>query len=165
MKYQKTRTLLALVVGLTSACAAEAGDGRTDALRSGQEAPPAQLDCPPGPVGPILVEFACDSLWIETCRELSNVVLEFADGSRQKFDDLKGHTGEFAGTGEHEGKEVVRVWVKAGGNLSGEGPGYGTRFDAPDDVCTPAEPPAEEPPAEEPPAEEPPGEPDPVEVI
>ncbi|MDQ3232682.1 MAG: hypothetical protein M3Q07_12760, partial [Pseudobdellovibrionaceae bacterium] len=63
-------------------------------------------------------------------KDLSNVVLAFADGSHQKFEGLTGHDSQFAGTGEHAGKEIVTVWVKAGANFSGDGPGYGQRFDA-----------------------------------
>lgn len=46
------------------------------------------------------------------------------------------------------GGTVVGVWVKAGENHSGDGPGYGERFDAPEGACTPlppAEPPADVP--------------------
>ena len=37
----------------------------------------------------------------------------------------------FAGIGEHAGKEIVGIWVKSGCNASGDGPGYGERFDSP----------------------------------
>lgn len=46
-------------------------------------------------------------------KALSNVVVKFADGER------------FAGD-----REIVTVWVKAGNNVSGDGPGYGERFEA-----------------------------------
>jgi hypothetical protein len=95
-----------------------------------------EVECPGGPTGPIEVEFDCASIDVASpCRELSNVVLEFADGTHEKFDDLSGHSGTFAGTGDNEGKEIVGVWVKAGNNASGDGPGYGERFDAPGDLC------------------------------
>lgn len=61
------------------------------------------------------------------------MVLEFADGTKQKFDDLDGHTGIFMGTGSHSGKSIVGVWVKSGCNNSGDGPGYGERLDNPGD--------------------------------
>jgi hypothetical protein len=61
---------------------------------------------------------------------ISNVVLQFADGSRQRFEDVtSGHSGSFSGTGSHAGKRISTVWVKAGANFSGDGPGYGQRFD------------------------------------
>lgn len=64
-------------------------------------------------------------------KDLSNVVLEFTDGSTQRFEGLSGHTATFAGTGENAGKKIARAWIKAGPNFSGDGPGYGERFEAP----------------------------------
>jgi hypothetical protein len=73
------------------------------------------------------------SVVIESTKDLSNVVLEFDDGSQHKFDGLnQGRTGTFAGVGQHAGKVIAGVWVKSGCNQSGDGPGYGERFDAPD---------------------------------
>jgi hypothetical protein len=60
---------------------------------------------------------------------ISNVVLQFADGSRQRFEDVERHVASFSGTGSHAHKEIAVVWVKAGPNFSGDGPGYGDRFD------------------------------------
>jgi hypothetical protein len=51
-------------------------------------------------------------------RDLSNVVLRFADGTTQKFDGLKGRTGTFQGTGANSGKVVVGAWIKSGNNFS-----------------------------------------------
>jgi len=76
------------------------------------------------------------SVFVTSTKDLSNVVLGFEDGEHQKFEGLSGHSGTFEGTGDHEGKEVVTVWVKSGCNLSGDGPGYGERFDRPDDDST-----------------------------
>lgn len=73
--------------------------------------------------------FYHQQVYVTSSKDLSNVVLEFADGSRQKFDDLSGYSGTFQGTGEHAGKEVTAVWIKSGCNSSGEGPGYGERID------------------------------------
>lgn len=86
-----------------------------------------KLDCPQGgPTGPIAVRFECHEVHIVSCKDLSNVVLEFADGEHFKLDGLKGHYGTFGG-GD---REIVTVWVKAGNNASGDGPGYGERFDS-----------------------------------
>jgi hypothetical protein len=86
-----------------------------------------KLDCPQGgPTGPIAVRFECYEVHVVSCKELSNVVLEFADGEHLKFDNLRGHYGTFGG-GD---REIVGVWVKAGSNASGDGPGYGERFDS-----------------------------------
>ena len=70
-----------------------------------------------------------NQVYVTSSRDLSNVVLEFADGSHQKFDGLSGYSGTFQGTGEHAGKEVVGVWIKSGCNHSSDGPGYGERID------------------------------------
>ncbi|MBX3436145.1 MAG: VWA domain-containing protein [Planctomycetaceae bacterium] len=82
----------------------------------------------------ISVTFLSDgtSVYIESSKDLSNVVLEFADGTHYKFDSLnQGKTGTFTGTGTNAGKQITGVWVKSGCNQSSDGPGYGERFDSP----------------------------------
>jgi hypothetical protein len=81
------------------------------------------------------VDFDCDEITVHTCKDLSNVVIEYADGSTERFEDLLGYENSFGG----DGKEIVGVWVKAGSNHSGDGPGYGERFDAPADSCEPGD--------------------------
>lgn len=85
----------------------------------------------------ISAEFSKDSTSVTatSSKELSNVVLEFCDGSQQKFDGLTDRTGTFTGTGDHAGKVIVTAWVKSGGFLSGDGPGFGERFDNADAAC------------------------------
>lgn len=73
--------------------------------------------------------FYHQQVYVTSSKDLSNVVLEFADGSQQKFDDLSGYSGTFQGTGENAGKEVTTVWIKSGCNKSNDGPGYGERID------------------------------------
>lgn len=58
-------------------------------------------------------------------RDLSNVVLAFADGTHQKFEGLTGKTKIFQGTGSNTNKVVTGAWIKSGNNQSGAGPGYG----------------------------------------
>ena len=58
--------------------------------------------------------------------DLSNVVLKFADGAEQKFDNLTGPSLTFAGTGANAGKDITGVWIKSGDNASGDGPGFGS---------------------------------------
>jgi hypothetical protein len=77
----------------------------------------------------IRVEFQGQTVRVESSRDVSNVVLEYTDGSTQKFDGLSGRVGKLRGTGPHTGKEVIRAWVKSGPNFSGDGPGYGQRFE------------------------------------
>jgi hypothetical protein len=96
------------------------------------------LDCVQGgPVSEVHAEFHCGSVTVYTCKDLSNVVLEFDNGQRERFEGLSGHANVFSGTGANANARVTRVWIKAGANQSGEGPGYGHRSDAPDESCAP----------------------------
>lgn len=79
----------------------------------------------------ILVTFAGSQVTVRATADLSNVVLKFADGTVQKFDNLNvGYAATFSGTGAYAGKEITGVWVKTKNNQSGDGPGYGTYFGA-----------------------------------
>ncbi|MGQ9576095.1 MAG: VWA domain-containing protein [Thermoguttaceae bacterium] len=85
---------------------------------------------PSGPNMPqITVTFRSNDVYVTSTKELSNVVLQFSTGAKQKFEPLSGTTGTFAGTGSNAGKRIDKVWVKSGSNDSGEGPGYGERFE------------------------------------
>jgi len=57
--------------------------------------------------------------------DLSNVVLQFSDGTTQKFEGLIGLSQTFSGTGANAGKCITGIWIKSGCNQSGDGPGYG----------------------------------------
>ncbi|MEX1041613.1 MAG: pilus assembly protein TadG-related protein [Pirellulaceae bacterium] len=76
----------------------------------------------------ITVTFGDREVIIESSKDLSNVVLEFENGYRYKFDGLSGKTGTFRGVGGYNGRRIVGCWVKSGNNASGDGPGYGERF-------------------------------------
>jgi hypothetical protein len=93
------------------------------------------LECPRGSVSALHVEFECAAITVYTCKDVSNVVIEFEDGSRQRFEGLSGRVNTFAGTGAHAGKRILGVWVKAGSNHSGDGPGYGERVDTTLEDC------------------------------
>jgi len=56
---------------------------------------------------------------------LSNVVLKYSDQQTQKFENLTGNSITLSGTGAHNGKCIIGVWIKSGCNQSGDGPGYG----------------------------------------
>lgn len=73
------------------------------------------------------VEFSsgCSSVEVWSSKDLSNVVIVTFDGEVFRFEDLDGMHGEFA---PDDGR-IERVYVKSGNNHSGEGPGYGERFD------------------------------------
>jgi hypothetical protein len=77
------------------------------------------------------------SVYVTSTKDLSNVVLQFTDGTTQKFEGLKkAYSGTFQGTGEHAGKEIETVWIKSGCNHSDEGSGYGERIDYPGHAFT-----------------------------
>ena len=83
-----------------------------------------------GAIPHISVTFKYDSIYTESTKDLSNVVLQFSSGATQKFDNLnQGTTGEFAGTGSYAGQQIVRCWIKSGSNASDDGPGYGECFE------------------------------------
>ncbi len=82
----------------------------------------------------ITVTFRSDDVYVTSSKELSNVVMQFSDGSTEKIEDLVSPTGEFRGSGDNYGKYITKVWVKSGPNDSGEGPGYGEAFE--DDNAT-----------------------------
>ena len=145
----------AVLVLLATGCGAdEQAQGLGDSLRSGKSngdpadvagqggwsnlsdtlAAELPLDCVRGggSVGMIEVVFDCGSITVYSCKDLSNVVIEFEDGTRQRFEGLSGQVGMFSGTGSHSGQRIVGSWIKAGNNKSGDGPGYGERVDAPE---------------------------------
>lgn len=83
-----------------------------------------------GPIPQIYTTFKVNSIYTVSSKDLSNVVLEFYDGQRQKFDNLnQGQSGEFAGTGSNYGKRITKCWIKSGSNASGDGSGYGECFE------------------------------------
>lgn len=81
-----------------------------------------------GAVPHIDVTWKGTEVYVVSTKDLSNVVLYFSDGSTQKFDGLYGNTGSFRGTGYNYNKLIITAWVKSGNNQSGDGPGYGERF-------------------------------------
>lgn len=82
-----------------------------------------------GAIPHIDVTFKGTSISVVSTKDLSNVVLKFSNNNTYKFDGLTGKTGTFSGTGSNSGKQIVTAWVKSGSNASGDGPGYGERFD------------------------------------
>lgn len=67
----------------------------------------------------VFVGADCSGVEVESTKDLSNVLLLFADGSFEKFEDLSGLTGTFAGTGDNAGKTIVTVLVKSGSYKQG----------------------------------------------
>jgi hypothetical protein len=125
--------------GIDHSLSARAG---TDMIRTDD---PTDISCPKGPVGPIYVEFSRASVDIYSpCKDISNVVLLFCDASHYKFSNLTGYSYYASGVGDNQGAPIAGVWVKAGNNRSGDGPGYGQFFASP--LSCPSEEPPEEPP-------------------
>jgi len=77
----------------------------------------------------ITVQFRSDDVYVTSTKDLSNVVMAFSDGTTEKIEDLSSPTGTFRGTGDNYNKYITKIWVKSGENESGEGPGYGERFE------------------------------------
>ncbi|MEA1950507.1 MAG: vWA domain-containing protein, partial [Planctomycetota bacterium] len=77
----------------------------------------------------ISVEFRSSDVYVTSSKDLSNVVMEFSDGTREKIEDLTSPTGAFRGTGGNYSKRITKIWVKSGTNDSGDGPGYGEKFE------------------------------------
>lgn len=73
--------------------------------------------------------FEDGSYFVECDKDISNVVVSDCEGNHHKHDNLDGTTWA-EGNGDPDGThEAVTVWVKSGNNHSGDGPGYGERFD------------------------------------
>ena len=63
------------------------------------------------------VEFSGTSVHVFSAQDLSHVVLQFEDGSEQKFDDLNvGPDSTFSGDGPYAGKTIIGCWVKSASN-------------------------------------------------
>ncbi len=70
------------------------------------------------------------TVWIQSTKDLSNVVFRFDDGNDHKFDELTcGPEASFSIPADLGDKTIVTCWVKSGTYSSDDGPGYGYRFD------------------------------------
>ncbi|UUO06255.1 VWA domain-containing protein [Blastopirellula sp. J2-11] len=78
----------------------------------------------------VQVTFKGTEVYVQSSKDLSNVVLQFDNGNKYKYDNLnQGKTGTFQGTGYNNNRVITKAWVKSGCNSSGEGSGYGERFE------------------------------------
>jgi len=84
---------------------------------------------PLGDIPQIAVTFRRYDVVVASTKALSNVVLQFENGARQKFTGLSGSSGTFRGTGDNYNRRVDIAWVLSGPNYSGDGYGYGERFE------------------------------------
>lgn len=78
----------------------------------------------------------CESsvITVTSSKNISNVVYS-VDGEHSKVEF--GDDGPFSYSLPLDG--MTTVWVKSGNNDSGDGPGYGERFDIPTDACGPVD--------------------------
>ena len=62
-----------------------------------------------------LVEYRGGQVYVESSKDLSNVVIQYSNGYTYKYDNLScGETGTFG-----NGNTISKVWVKSGQNASG----------------------------------------------
>lgn len=82
-----------------------------------------------GAVPHIKVTWKNTEIYVQSTKDLSNVVMEFSNGNKQKIEKLTSKTGTFKGSGSNSGRHIKCCWIKSGSNASGDGPGYGEKFD------------------------------------
>lgn len=85
----------------------------------------------------ITVTFRSSDVYATSTKDISNIVLEFSDGTQERFEGIPDGTtsGAFRGTGGNYNKRIDAVWVKSGSNANIiDGRGYGERFA--DDLST-----------------------------
>lgn len=61
----------------------------------------------------------CEEVVVESDKDLSNIIVRYADGFEEKFDGLSGHEYVIDNDGPHG--PVVAVWVKSGNNKVADG--------------------------------------------
>jgi len=62
----------------------------------------------------VRAEFDGTDVRVWATAPLANVVIQFEDGTLQRFENLSASSGTFRGTGEYEGKVVAEAWIQAG---------------------------------------------------
>ncbi|MCC5828151.1 MAG: fibro-slime domain-containing protein [Phycisphaeraceae bacterium] len=87
---------------------------------------------PQGSDALVTVTFLQDQIFVESSKNLSNVVLVFDDGTDYKYDSLGDRPspyGHFRVPDEHAGKKIVEAYIKSGSHMHpGGGPGWGRQF-------------------------------------
>ena len=109
-----TIAAIGLVLGvITAVLTAGAVSAKPPAHAKGQS---AQIE--------VTLDITCEGITVISDKDISNIVMRI-DGVDTKIEFGDGvNQYEFSATG------VSDVWVKAGNNKSGDGPGYGEHFDA-----------------------------------
>lgn len=87
----------------------------------------------------VTVNFLSTQIFVESTKDLSNVVLVLNDGTHHKFDNLDSRPqpfGHFRVPEEHAGKTIVRAYVKSGSYQTPGTTGYGYQFFAEEAVTS-----------------------------
>ena len=92
------------------------------------------LDCTQPETHDVHVLFECDSVTIYACDELSDAVLEYESGRRQRFARLSAQTATLAARGAHDGQRIVSVRIPDVADRYAATAGE-RRFEAPADSC------------------------------
>ncbi len=82
-----------------------------------------------GTIPHIDVTFKRTSVDVVSTINLTEVRLQFSNGSTQNFSSLSAKMGTFAGTGGNANKDITTVWVKSGTNSSMSSGSNGEQFD------------------------------------
>ncbi|RYZ20420.1 MAG: T9SS type A sorting domain-containing protein, partial [Chitinophagaceae bacterium] len=79
--------------------------------------------------GEVKTEFTCTSVKVTSTGDpLAYAVLVFADNTRERFDNLNGTSGTFAGTGDNAGKTIKGIFVKTSAMMETDCNGCGDYF-------------------------------------
>jgi hypothetical protein len=93
------------------------------------------LDCAQAEAPDVHVLFECDSVTIYACDEMSDAVLEYESGRRQRFTRLGGQLVTLAARGVHDGQRIVSVRLPGDGSDRLAATGGERRIAAPADSC------------------------------
>lgn len=75
----------------------------------------------------------CSTVTVDSTKELSNIVVRLDGALDDGSEDDKTEYGGGVYTVDLDATDITVVWVKSGANASGDGPGYGERFELPED--------------------------------
>jgi len=77
-------------------------------------------------IADIDVEYtSCSEAEIVSSKDISNIVIELDNGDIIKIEDVDSQTYAL-----DMGENIANIWVKSGANGSGDGPGYGEKFES-----------------------------------
>ncbi len=83
-----------------------------------------------GNMAQIVTTLQSNSVAVNSTKSISQVKIQFTDGTTQTISGGGATSGTFKGTGSNASKTVQTAWVKSGTNDSGNPSGSGERFDS-----------------------------------